>query len=207
MDVNNMDYTRYSTKELLEAKVSISREVAPENHKNLHKELALRKNELTEIVAEEKRSTFDKLKILGYFQLTAATVLSLVFIQTIFTGTNLPGIVLLVAGIALNLAAGWWAVKSTLMGYRLSLLNQCLQSIVLVTGSFAYNYSGIGGIYIGFGDEIQVAARISPGLNIMWGNVNASNYYAIDGPALYFALVLLTGIDYKVQDREGEKSC
>ncbi len=200
-----INYEKYSLKELLQAKNGIDPEKYPENYKKLMDELGKRDNEIIEHNKQIDKSTLNKLKILGYFQLAAAAVLTLYIGLELIQEFNFIKLLVGVALISLNALAGWGAIRESVLGYRLSLLNQGLQSVIIVTSSFAYNYSGIGGIYIIIREGVNFSATFNPGFNIWFSNVNPPYGFGIDLLALFFILVLLSGIELKEQNHANKQ--
>ena len=197
MEIN---YQRYSLKELLQAKQGIDREKYPENYKRLMEELSNRDDEIKEHISSKEESTFNKLKILGYLQLAAAIVLTLIIVSELVEEFSAPKLLFGLGAIGLNSLAGLFSVQEKTLGYRLSLLNQGLQSAIIVSSNFAYGYSGIGGIYLTLREGFNVSATFKPGFSIVFGNVDPPYGFSIDVLAVFFIFILLTGIEIKEQN-------
>ena len=149
--MNKIDYSKYSISELLQAKSSIDPVVAGENYNNLLFELENRKDEIEQYFRVKESSsilsTEKRIKVLGYFQLIGALVISLYLVIAISSGTNLVSIFVSIVAIALNGTAGFYTIKQTVFGYNLSFINLSLQLVVISTEAFRYSYNGLGGVF------------------------------------------------------------
>ena len=199
MEINYKTYTR---DELLEAKASLDRAKEPENYENLIGEISRRikrgedfKNKLT----PKEISAINKLKILGWLQIAAAFVIAFFVLSAAFSQIGIFDLLIGLIAIGLNGLAGWYLLKGNILGYRLSIINQGLQTIVIVSSSFFYGYSGIGGIYILFQgglDEwaLGFEANVNPGLGFGMGDIQPPYVFGVDVLAVFFIVVLLVGI-------------
>lgn len=201
MDINNIDYSKYSVPELMQAKSSINPEVAPQNFENLRSELEKRKDEI-EAYFEEKRNASlfssknpnneNRAKLLGYFQLAGAAVIFILLLLS-FAGTlSALSIFISIVAIVLNGTAGYLTVKKSVTGYKLSLFNLSLQLVAISTGSFLYSYNGLGGVFLNIGNGISLNASFSPGFQIVWGAQSLETSFDIDLLAVLFIGVILS---------------
>jgi hypothetical protein len=193
-----INYKTYTRDELLEAKASFDREKDPENYENLIGEISRRskrgedfKNKLT----PKEISAINKLKILGWLQIAAAFVIAFFVVSAAGFFDLLVGLI----AIGLNGLAGWYLIKGNILGYRLSIVNQGLQTIVIVSSGIVYGYSGIGGIYILFQsglDEWALGfdASVNPGFRFLMGDIQPPYLFGVDVLAVFFIVVLSAGI-------------
>ena len=111
---------------------------------------------------------------------------------------NILTILLCAFAIGLNFFAGYFSIKRKTIGYWLSIINQSLQTLSFATGSYLYNYSGIGGVYFYLSENGEstagFTASFSPGFAIGWGLHVQTSYSAIDILAIFFILVLLSAL-------------
>jgi len=200
-----IDYQRYSLKELRQARQGIDKDKYPENFQKLMEELGNRENEIEEDTRKAEESTFNKLKALGYLQLAAAIVLTLIIAFELVENFDVVKLLIGICVVCLNALAGIFSVQERMIGYHLSLLNQGLQSIVIISSNFAYNYSGIGGIYITLREGVNVSATFNPGFNIWFADIDPPYGFGIDLLAVFFILILLTGIEINEQDHANKR--
>ncbi len=209
-DVSRIDYAKYSVAELLDIRRRIDPAVAPANFARLTAEMERRKDEIDAYTKKREQTheaeTAKRVVLLGWFQLAAFAFLVIYFLINLVTA---PGEILTVLAvsawviaIALNGFAGFLSIQKKVLGYYLSLVNQLLQVISVAGGTFFYNYSGIGGIYIyyregGVGFEgVGFEALFNPGFRIVWGLAVDASLVAIDLLAIFFIVVLLSAIEF-----------
>lgn len=202
MEIN---YGDCSLKELLQAKSGIDRERYPDNYINLMNELSKREEEIIEYNKKIDQSTINKLEILGYFQLAAALVLAFYVGSELIQKFNPLILIVGLSAVSLNALAGFYSIRQSTLGYRLSLLNQGLQSVIIVTSNFAYSYSGIGGVYITIREGFDITATFNPGFYILTSNINPPYGFGVDLLAIFFILVLLSGIELKNQNHANKQ--
>ncbi|WP_032095864.1 MULTISPECIES: hypothetical protein [unclassified Alteromonas] len=195
-----VDYSKYSTDDLLDVQKNIDPE--SQNYPAFLKELDLRQQEIAQFSAknEAKEYDLDKLKVttVGYFQIGAAIVLSLLII---YSGIFGQGVTVLTVSIAiplivLNAIAGITAIKLLTKWYWLSILNQILQVVSLNLGSFYINYAGLGyiNIVLSWGQEFSLGfdAQFSPGFNFYkFTETLPLQTFGIDIMAIIFILAFI----------------
>jgi len=198
--MSTIDYSNYTLDELFDVKENISPD-SP-NYPLLLSELANRKDEVIEAVEKSEEEAFslaeNRVKIIGYFQLTASIVILLYFIYYLFDGgISLEEGSYYIFFIVLNAIAGFTAVKEKYKWYWVSIFNQCLQIPSIAMGAISANYSGLGGVHIGvsWGDtyELILSAPFSPGfLYREYTGTLPTQSFAIDLLAFVYIAALLT---------------
>ena len=203
--MSTIDYSKYTIDELFDVKDNIS-ENSP-NYQLLLSELANRKEEVTEAVEKSEEEAFslaeNRVKIIGYFQLTASIVILLYFIYTLFDGgMSLEEGSYYIFFIVLNAFAGFTAIKEKYKFYWVSIFNQCIQIPSIAMGGFIANYSGLGGVHIGvsWGEiyEFTLSAPFSPGFSYQeYTGTLPKQSFAIDILAFIYIAALLTVSEVK----------
>ncbi|MBQ4891093.1 hypothetical protein J8L86_14650 [Shewanella sp. MMG014] len=201
--MNSIDYSKYSTDELLDVKENIDPNTA--NYGVLISELSNRQDEINEKREQEKAKAFSlaesRVKVIGYFQVTAAVAILFFYITSIFDGSvSLLSTAASIFVIALNLIAGLTAIKEMYKYYWVSILNQSLQVPNIVIGSISATYSGLGGIYtyINWNPEFLfgMTASFSPGFIFNeYTEKLQTQTISIDFLAIIFILALVTVSD------------
>lgn len=172
--MNTIDYSAYSVDELLDVRSHISSD-SP-NYQALIAELDIRKDKIDEYSQQQEQQAFsiaeNRVKIIGYFQLTAAVVVLFMLILLVIDGsaTMLNSSIAIIA-IALNAVAGYTAINEMYDKYWISVLNQLIQVPSLAIGSVKTAYSGLGAIYlyIDWTNDVQFgfSASFSPGFSFL----------------------------------------
>tara|TARA_B100001063_G_scaffold244511_1_gene277447 strand:- start:808 stop:1377 length:570 start_codon:yes stop_codon:yes gene_type:complete len=149
--MSTIDYSKYSINELFEVKDKISPESS--NYDSFLTELEIRKDEIAIVMANSQTEAFslaeNRVKIIGYFQLTAAVFIILYYLSSIADGSvSILSTVITLPLIVLNILAGYTALKENHKYYWLSILNQSLQIPSIAIGSISTTYSGLGGAYV-----------------------------------------------------------
>ena len=205
--MDNIDYSKYSVPELLQAKSSINPDAAKENYRNLLAEFDKRQNDINKYLDEQEDgfvlSIEKRLKALGYLQLLGAVVIFLNLGVAIVAGPSLVYVFISIVAVALNGTAGYLTVNKKSVGYTLSFINLSLQLVSINTESFLYSYNGLGGVFLGLGDGISLNAAFSPGFSIAWGANTGASYFGIDLLAIFFLFVLLNAL--KLNDESANK--
>jgi hypothetical protein len=201
--MKRLNYSKYSLDELLGVKAHIDPD-SP-NYKALLEELSLRKDEINERQEKNEHQEFllaeKRVKIVGYFQLTAAIAIALYWVVSLFDGTaSLLSSVIAVMFILLNIFAGYTAVKEMKDKYWISILNQALQIPSIALGSIKATYSGLGGAYayISWTGSAQfgVSTSFSPGFSFLkYTGQLTEQYIAVDFIAVMFIVALITVTD------------
>ena len=203
MKPKDVDYSKYTAEQLLDAKQSIDPNVAPENYENLCVELELRKGEIKQHLEKKKEAfvftTEKRVQLLGYFQVAAAVILVFLLFFNLFTNPSVLAIVTVIIAILLNGGAGYLSIKQKMSGYYLSLINQGLQTLSISTGTFYYSYNGIGGVFLTIQEGVYFSALVKPGYTISWGESVGLPGISIDLLAVFFILVLLSAIEFTKQ--------
>ncbi|TLU66150.1 hypothetical protein FE810_05365 [Thalassotalea litorea] len=198
--MSTIDYSKYTLNDLLDVKEKISPD-SP-NYNSLQLELENRKDEISEAIEKSKEEAFsiakNRVKIIGYFQLTAAVAILLYYVGSIFDGSfSFLSTVVAIPFIALNAIAGMTAIKENHKYYWLSILNQSLQVLSIGLGSISATYSGLGSAYVYISWNTQflfgASASFSPGFsfNQYTGNL-PTQWISIDIVAIIFISALLT---------------
>ena len=195
-----IDYSKYSTDELLDIQKNIDKQ-SP-NYPAFLAELENRKDTIAANQAQNERKEYDlnklKIKVVGYFQLVSAFVLIALIIYHTSAGN---GVSLVAIGIALpliflNCIAGITAVKHISKWYWVSVLNQCLQLLSFNIGSYSINYAGLGymNIILGWGEEFSLGfdMQFSPGFNFYkYTETLAIQSVGVDVFAILFILAFM----------------
>jgi hypothetical protein len=198
--MNTVDYSTYSVEELLDVRSHISSD-SP-NYQALITELDIRKDKIDEYSQQQEQQAFsiaeNRVKIIGYFQLTAAVVILFMLILLVIDGsaTMLNSSIAIIA-IALNAVAGYTAINEMYDKYWISVLNQLIQVPSLAIGSVKAAYSGLGAIYLYIdwtnGVQFGFSASFSPGFSFLkYTGSSPSQYIGVDILALIFLAALLT---------------
>lgn len=198
--MNTIDYSAYSVDELLDVRSHISSD-SP-NYQALIAELDIRKDKIDEYSQQQEQQAFsiaeNRVKIIGYFQLTAAVVVLFMLILLVIDGsaTMLNSSIAIIA-IALNAVAGYTAINEMYDKYWISVLNQLIQVPSLAIGSVKTAYSGLGAIYlyIDWTNDVQFgfSASFSPGFSFFkFTGISPTQYIGVDILALIFLVALLT---------------
>lgn len=206
--MHSVDYSKYSTPELLEVRSNI--DVESSNYPALIAELEKRKPEIAAAKISAAEDAFflaeQRVKIIGYFQIAASiTILCLYIYQVFEHGYELLNSLIVLLIVILNFAAGVTAIKENNKYYWLSVVNQGLQVFSFSIGSVLGTYSGLGGVYMTIewteALEFGVLANFSPGYTLQDYQVNLSQQWiAIDALALLFIGALLTVRDARVNE-------
>lgn len=190
----NVDYSKYSIEELLQAAQSIHPEKNPVNYQKLKAEYERRKSEIDEKVSEEteaeKDNTFEKVKLAGYLQLAGGFIFILF---AIITYQNLATLLACIVLGILSIFAGKLLLQSHELGYDLTYINQGLQLISLKVGGVAFNYAALGGVYLKFmsNGSLGFNAEFNPGIVLAFGSSGNGGFIAIDFLAI--AIIYLVG--------------
>jgi hypothetical protein len=201
-----IDYSKYSYDELKDAESRIDSVAHPKNYKALQLEIESRgcDSEIRKEQAKIDEQTIfsvaeERVKIVGYFQLVAALGISGVFVYSyvINTETDYLSLTVGIFFVALNLFAGYTAIKEQYRFYWVSILNQALQVPTFVIGTLMVNYSGLGGVYLvsywGGGFGLTISASLEPGFSFyQLSEAVVSNRFAIDLVAIVFIGALVT---------------
>jgi len=120
MNPIDVNYSKYTVEQLLDAKRSIDPKVAPENYEKLCAELELRKDEIKEH-SEKKKEAFvckikKRVKLLGYFQVATAIILVFFLLYNLFTYPSALAIITLQIAISFNGIAGYLLIKQEVSG-------------------------------------------------------------------------------------------
>ncbi|WKD49853.1 hypothetical protein [Microbulbifer spongiae] len=191
----NVDYSKYSIEELLQAAQSIDPEKNPVNYQKLKAEYERRKDEIDEKVSEEaeaeKDNTFEKVKLAGYLQLTGG------FIFILFAIISYQNLITLSASIVLGMLsifAGKLLLQSHELGYDLTYINQGLQLISLKIGGVVFNYAALGGVYFELTTDGSLGfnAVFNPSITLAYGSSANDGFIAID--LLAIAIIYLVGM-------------
>jgi hypothetical protein len=199
-----IDYSKYNASQLLEAKRSIDSKVAPENYKNLINEIEIRKEEIERFLNEKeesyKQSTFNKVKAVAYLQIIGGAIFFIFCLLHLISDFSLLFLVFSIAFSGLSIFAGWHLLKGNALGYILTYANQVLQLPVIYSSSFVYDYTALGGVFIGIGDSgLGITANFNPGILFLVGNINTSTNISIDILAL--AIIFLLGRKIEIEDK------
>ena len=198
MNPIDVDYSKYTVEQLLDAKRSIDPKVAPENYEKLCVELELRKDEIKEHVEKKKETlvckTNKRVKLLGYVQVATAIILAFFLLYNLFTYPSALAIITLQIAISFNGIAGYLLIKQKVSGYYLSLVNLGLQTLSINTGTFYFSYNGIGVVFLTIRKGVFLGALFKPGYSIAWGENVGPPGISIDLLAVFFILVLLSAI-------------
>ena len=203
-----IDYSGYTIKKLLDVKSRLERG-CPDNYKKgsnynaLMAELETRKDQIEKYHESKAKVRLSKaknrVKIVGYCQIAAAIGIAVYLIVGLFSAPRISTLSILIGVflVALNLVAGYTAIKGRHQLYWISVANQVLQVPSVAVGSIVANYSGLGGAYVmilwGEGLGLWFSANFSPGFAFYKYNQNLqSGYIAIDVIALVFIAALLT---------------
>lgn len=188
------DYSSYSTADLLDVKRHIRKAASPENYDNLMIELDRRKDEIEAMQVKEKKSfpisPEKQLKILAYLQLLAALIIGYMTAISSLEDFSLVSCSVGILAVALNGLSGYYLLKKHENGYQLSLANQCFQLVNINTGTFVYQYSGLGGVYAYLSDGIGITANYDPGFMVLSTVETGAFFVGVDLLAVYFVLLL-----------------
>jgi hypothetical protein len=205
IEVNTMeiDYSKYNASQLLEAKRSIDLKVAPENYKNLINEIEIRKDEIERFLKEKeesyKQSTFNKVKAVAYLQLVGGVIFFIFCLLRLMSDFSLLFMFFSIAFSVLSIFAGWHLLKGNALGYLLTYANQVLQLPVVYTSSFVYDYTALGGVFVGVEDSaLGITASFNPGILFLVGNINTSTNISID----ILALAIIFLLSRKLKSRQ-----
>lgn len=204
-----IDYSKYNASQLLEAKRSIDSKVAPENYKNLINEIEIRKEEIERFLNEKeesyKQSTFNKVKAVAYLQIIGGAIFFIFCLLHLISDFSLLFLVFSIAFSGLSIFAGWHLLKGNALGYILTYANQVLQLPVIYSSSFVYDYTALGGVFIGIGDSgLGITANFNPGILFLVGNINTSTNISIDILAL--AIIFLLGRKIEIEDKAADNA-
>jgi hypothetical protein len=204
VDTMEIDYSKYNASQLLEAKRNIDPKVASENYKNLINEIEIRKDEVERFLKEQeesyKQSTFNKVKAVAYLQLVGGAIFFIFCLLRLISDFSLLDLVFSIAFSGLSIVAGWHLLKGNAPGYLLTYANQVLQLPVIYTSSFVYDYTALGGVFVGVGDSgLGIIANFDPGFLFLVGNINTSTKFSIDILAL--AIIFLLGRKTEIEDK------
>jgi hypothetical protein len=190
-----MDYSKYSTSELLGSLNSIDKNAYPENYTKLVAEIEKRK---PEIEAMEQRnleefafSTENRLKLLSWLQIATSVGFGIAFISVLMNSQEI--IDLAVYGIisVFNGFAGYRLLKRESYGFELSYINQILQIITINTGFLFFSYTGLGSLLVGIEDGIFFRFNVlSTDFRLIFGENSGQFGLGIDLLALFFLCVL-----------------
>lgn len=204
----SIDYSKYSTIELLDVKKNIDPNSA--NYEALSIELSERKNEIHYMRENEKVAAYSlaesRVKLIGYFQIAAAvTILLYYFISISGDSVSLLSTISALATVILNAVAGFTCIKEKHEYYWLSVLNQGLQIPSISLGAISATYSGLGGayVYISWNTEFLFGATalFSPGFSFVQYTSNLpTQSISIDVLAVIFIGALLTVSDTQRQN-------
>ena len=190
----NIDYSKYSVEELLQAAQSIDPGKNPENYQNLKAEYERRKNEIGQKVSEEaeaeKESTFEKVKFVGYLQLVGG------FIFILFSIISYQNLAVLLVSILLGMLsifAGKLLLQNHELGYDLTYINQGLQLVSLKIGGVVFSYAALGGVYFKLitDGSLGFNAEFNPSVALAFDAGGSSSFIAID--LLAVAIIYLVG--------------
>ncbi|TMP39298.1 hypothetical protein CWB98_01540 [Pseudoalteromonas rubra] len=107
----------------------------------------------------------ERVKVVGYVQLLAALVMTIVLVVGFFAeGESAPVTLTGLPLIFLNAIAGYTAITSQVKWYFLSILNQALQVVSVQLGAFAYTYTGMGAINLGINRDLIGETQVGFGL-------------------------------------------
>ncbi|MES9901893.1 MAG: hypothetical protein ABW168_04305 [Sedimenticola sp.] len=203
-----IDYSKYTVQQLLEVKQSIDPEIAPENYRNLLNEIDKRSDEVAKLKEQKEstyiQSTFSRVKAVAYLQLVGGAIFILLSSVSAMTEFSAVSFVLIVCLGALSIASGWYLLKDKNIGYSLTYVNQALQLPVIYTSSFVFNYSALGGVFLGLtGSEVGIAAKFDPGVLLLFGEINASDHLSID--LLAVLVIILVGRKHDIDEKIANK--
>lgn len=203
--MSSIDYSKYSTFELLDVKKNIDSNSA--NYERLMSELLSREDEINSIKEQNEVDSFSfaegRVKIIGYFQVAASVAILFYYLGSIFDGSaSILSTVVALPLVALNGIAGFTIIKENYKYYWLSVLNQGLQIPSISLGAISASYSGLGGayVYVSWNTEFLfgATATFSPGFSFYQytGNISTQSI-SIDILAIVFIGALLTVSDAK----------
>ena len=153
-----MDYSHYTTAELLESLNTIDKAAYPENYAKLVAELETRK---PEIEAQKKQdfeqftfSTENRLKVLSWLQIATAIGFAIAFVNVLMNSMDSVDLAVYATIAIFNGLAGYRLFHRLRFGYELSYVNQILQIVTVNLGFFFYSYTGLGSLLVGIEDGI-----------------------------------------------------
>ncbi len=204
-----VDYTTYTVEELLDVQRNINPNVAPENFRRLNEELEKRKDEINEKLEEKEqeytKSVFSKVKAIGYLQLIGGGVFFLFSLMALISEFSLLSLLLSLAASALSIFAGWHLLKSTQLGYTLTYINQFFQLPVFYSSFLVYDYSALGGIFLGVSNgELGLTASFDPGILVLYGQIKTPGILSID--LLAVAILVLIGRKQEFEEKIDNKN-
>ncbi len=199
-----IDYSKYNVSQLLEAKRSIDPKVAPENYKNLISEIEIRKIEIERFLKDKeesyKQSIFNKVNAVAYLQLVGGVIFFIFCLLHLMSDFSLLFMVFSIVFSGLSIFAGWHLLKGNALGYLLTYANQVLQLPVIYSSSFIYDYTALGGIFVGVENSgLGITANFNPGILFLVGNINTSTNISIDILAL--AIIFILGRKIEIENQ------
>jgi hypothetical protein len=205
-----MDYSKYTTSELLGSLNSIDKNAYPENYAKLVAELEKRK---PEIEAMEQRnleefafSTENRLKLLSWLQIATSVGFGIAFISFLINSQEIIDLAVYGTIAIFNGFAGYRLLKRESYGYELSYINQILQVVTINTGFLFFSYTGLGSLLVGIEDGIFFRFNVlSTDFRLIFGDNLGQFGFGIDLLALFFLWVLnsckVLGIETKANNQ------
>lgn len=180
-----IDYSKYSYSELLDAAGRIDEKAFPLNAQALKVELAKRPPRSGDtpqagLSPADAEDLLKGLPIIGWLQIAAAATLAFASVPALTNGAW-PSAVIGALLATLNISAGVLLIKRRGSGVLLSLINYSMQAPAFLLGPFFYKYTGIAAISVGLSAGSSrvgflSSAGMSPGFKVAYG-VNTSQYF------------------------------
>ena len=211
-----IDYSKYTIEQLLQAKATIDSKVAPDNYRNLLAELENRSSEIEQMkqqlekvrqLKEEKysQSKFKIVPAVAFLQLVGGAFLILLSLPSLIFVFS-PLFSILTIGFSIfSILAGWLLLKGHKDGFTLTYLNQILQIPVIYSSTFVYKYSALGGIYFGVDEDVKIgfSFSFSPGIELILGEIETTGSLSVD--LLAIAIIILLKRESEIKSRIASK--
>jgi hypothetical protein len=188
----DIDYSKFSRIDLVEALTRIDKQRYPKNYANLLKEVGARPPAVP--TERHSRDLSKWVMWIGWYQLAA----SLIFVHTLLLSVSpatwiISWMAIALLGLAaLTATAGVFTVRGHRLGPYLSILSFASQVVSLTVPGFAYQYAPLLAVYVSWTSATMgVTGLIGPDSKIRVGDTDPT-YLAIDALAVVALVVLVT---------------